>query len=94
MRVCLLGRVQGVFTSLVESLGVKDVQFEEIISLDVVSLQVLRYFFVGLLLEPCVTHANHKYSLLIITQSHLRSHIPIQVPHRCIGCGFQAQGSE
>jgi hypothetical protein len=47
--VCLLGRVQGVFTSLVESLGVKDVQFEEIISLDVVSLQVLRYFFFGLL---------------------------------------------
>jgi hypothetical protein len=44
-----LGRVQGVFTSLVESLGVKDVQFEEIISLDVVSLQVLRYFFFGLL---------------------------------------------
>lgn len=33
---------QGVFTSLVEQLGVQEVQFEEIISLDAESIEALR----------------------------------------------------
>lgn len=33
---------QGVFTALIEQLGVQDVQFEEIISLDAESIRALR----------------------------------------------------
>ena len=35
--------LQGVFTYLIDNLGVKDVQFEELISLDPAELQQLRY---------------------------------------------------
>lgn len=35
--------IQGVFTSLIENLGVKDVQFEELISLDADTIRSLRY---------------------------------------------------
>lgn len=35
--------LQGVFTSLVENLGVKGVQFEELISLDADTIRSLRY---------------------------------------------------
>jgi len=34
--------LQGVFTYLIEKLGVKDAQFEELLSLDAESLQQLR----------------------------------------------------
>lgn len=42
---------QGVFTYLIDNLGVKDVQFEELISLDPSELQQLRYHLCALLIK-------------------------------------------
>lgn len=39
----LIDKRQGVFTSLIENLGVKNVQFEELISLDADTIRSLRY---------------------------------------------------
>ncbi|ODH24707.1 hypothetical protein ACO22_05262 [Paracoccidioides brasiliensis] len=43
---------EGVFTSLIESLGVKDVQFEELISLDADTIRSLRYSARSYLSDP------------------------------------------
>lgn len=75
------------FTSLIENLGVKDVQFEELISLDADTIRSLRYVF-------CITHdravrrkrkGREQFLISIsIVQSSIWRNLPLQVDRRPI----------
>ncbi|RJE25301.1 ubiquitin carboxyl-terminal hydrolase, partial [Aspergillus sclerotialis] len=65
---------EGVFTSLIENLGVKNVQFEELISLDADTIRSLRSFFP---LSQITIASN-----LTSQQSSLRRNLPLQMDTR------------
>ena len=46
--------MQGVFTYLIDNLGVKDVQFEELIALDADTLRQQRYRRIGKVTIACI----------------------------------------
>lgn len=79
----MANKEKGVFTSLIENLGVEGAQFEELISLDADTIRSLRYPTPPLpYIYPCACVYVCAILIQVNMQPSLRRNLPLQIPPR------------